>query len=408
MRKARFAALPLLAAACGVLGRSAGMDPQRLARIPARMTEFVEQGTIAGAVTLLARRGMIVSLDAVGFQDIGMKIPMDPRSIFQIRSMTKPVTATAVMILLEEGRLLLSDAVEKYVPEFREQMVVDGRDGEKVVSTRKPSRPVTIYHLLTHTSGIADTPVDEPTETLAQHAALLPKVPLNFDPGQGFLYSDGGFAVLGRIIEVASGQPYEDFVEQRILRPLAMGDTFFFPPTEKCSRIASHYEPYNGRLRRYEGSLNPEWHRPEGCRAYARSVHYPGPSWGLFSTAPDIAAFHEMMLYGGTYKGVRILSRASVQAMTTIQTGDLDVGGPWWGYGLGWFVLRDQRPRDRLSLSSPGSFNHSGLRGTFGWVDPRNKLIGILMIQLEDEPGQKQALVRDTFIAMAYAAITEH
>lgn len=417
MRKATILALTVLAAACGALARSsdfepaanhgiAGMDPERLARIPARMTEFVEQGTIAGAVTLLARRGVVVSLEAVGYQDMEMKIPMDPRSIFQIRSMTKPITATGVMILLEEGRLLLSDPVQKYVPEFRDQMVVEAREGEKVLSTRKPSRPVTIYHLLTHTSGMPDASGDEEGETLAEDVALLSKLPLEFDPGEGFLYSNGGFDALGRIIQVASGQPYEEFIEQRILRPLGMDDTFFFPPPEKCSRIASHYEPYNGRLRRYEGNLNPEWHRPVGCRAYATSVRHPGPSWGLFSTAPNIAAFHEMMLNRGTFKDVRILSRASVQAMTSVQTGDL-VGGPWWGYGLGWFVLRDQRRYDRAGLSSPGSYSHSGLRGTFGWVDPRSELIGILMIQLENDDGQ-DLLVRDTFIAMAYAAIADH
>lgn len=415
MWKPTLLALTVLAAACGARARSsdlepaandgfAGMDPERLARIPARMTEFVKQGTIAGAVTLLARRGVVVSLEAVGDQDVEMRTPMDPRSIFQIRSMTKPVTATGIMILLEEGRLLLSDRVQKYVPEFRDQMVVETRKGDKVLSTRKPSQPVTIHHLLTHTSGMSNASFGEDDETLGREVALFPKVPLEFDPGEGFLYSDGGFEVLGRIVEVASGQPYEEFIEQRILRRLGMDDTFFFPPPEKCSRIASHYEPHNGRLRRYEGYLNPEWHRPDGCRAYATSVRHPGPSWGLFATAPDIAAFHEMMLNGGTYKGARILSRASVQAMTSVQTGDL-VGGPSWGYGLGWFVLRDQRRYNKVSLSSPGSYNHTGLRGTFGWVDPRNELIGILMIQLEGDDGQD--LVRDTFIAMAYAAIAD-
>lgn len=381
----------------------AGMDPERLARIPARMTEFVEQGTIAGAVTLLARRGVVVSLEAVGYQDLELKVPMHPRSIFQIRSMTKPITAAGIMILLEEGRLLLSDPVQKYVPEFRNQVRAEARDGEKVLSSRRPARPVTIYDLLTHTSGMRDASVDGEGGTLAEGVALLSNVPLEFDPGERFLYSNGGFEALGRIIEVVSGQPYEEFIQQRVLRPLEMSDTFFFPPPDKCSRIASHYEPYNGTLRRYLGYLNPPWFRPEECRAYATSVRYAGPSWGLFSTAPDVAAFHDMMLNGGIHKGARILSRASVQAMTSIQTGNL-AGGPW-EYGLGWFVLRDRHRDGRPIPSSPGSYDHSGLRGTFGWVDPRDELIGVMMIQLEGD--DSQALVRDTFIAMAYAAIAD-
>ena len=320
------------------------MDPERLARIPARMKEFLDSGTIAGAVTLVARHGVAVSLEAVGYQDLETKTPMRSDSIFQIRSMTKPITAVGIMILLEEGRLLLSDPVEKYVPEFRDQLVVDKRLGEKVLTTKKPSRPITIRDLLTHTSGMPEDEV--PThhkqgKTLAENVAILSQEPLEFEPGTKFLYSDAGFETLGRIIEVASGQPYEKFIEQRILRPLGMKDSFFFPPAEKYNRIASAYKPQNGKLKRVEGSLNPDWQTqgPEAYRAFVASVEYPGPSWGMFSTASDMAAFYQMMLNGGTYNGVRILSRASVEAMTAVQTGDL-VPERWWGYGLGWGIHR--------------------------------------------------------------------
>ncbi len=381
------------------------MDAERLARIPARMKEFVDSGTIAGAVTLVARDGVVVSLEAVGYQDLETKTPMRTDSIFQIRSMTKPITAVGIMILLEEGRLLLSDPVEKYVPEFRDQLVVDKREGDKVLTTKNPSRPITIRDLLTHTSGMVfKTDKVLSSKTLAEYVASLPQEPLKFEPGTQFSYSDAGFDTLGRVIEVASGQPYEEFITQRILRPLGMKDSFFFPPPEKCRRIASHYEPQNGKLRRVESSANPDWQKPEGCRAFAAGVYYPGPSWGMFSTASDMAAFHQMMLSGGTYKGVRILSRASVEVMTAVHTGDL-VGDGAWGWGLGWVVQRDRQNYEAFALVSIGTFGHGGVRGTWGWVDPHKDLVGIFMIQFQ--PGKAQQSVRDTFIAMTYAAIAD-
>lgn len=364
----------------------AGMAPERLARISTRMREFVDAGTIAGAVTLVARHGVVVSLEAVGYQYLETRTPMRTDSIFQIRSMTKPITAVGVMMLLEEGRLLLSDPVAKYVPEFR---------------ATKASRPITIRDLLTHTSGIGEAPErKEPSATLAESVALLSQVPLAFAPGSKFAYSNEGFETLGRVIEVASGQSFGAFVARRILQPLGMRDSFFFSSPEKCDRIASHYESHAGNLRRFKGSLNPEWQTADGCRAFETTVRYPGPSWGMFSTASDMAVFYQMMLHGGAHKGVRILSTASVEIMTAVQTGDLRDARSW-GYGLGWFV---QPPGKRLGFLSPGTYSHEGLRGTFGWADPQTDTIGILMIQLE--PGwENQYAVRDTFIAMTYAAI---
>ncbi len=386
----------------------AGIDPQRLARIPARMKEFVDSGTIAGGVTLVARHGVVVSLEAVGYQNLETKTPMRADSIFQIRSMTKPITAVGIMILLEEGRLLLSDPVEKYVPEFRDQLVVNKREGEKGITTKKPSRPITIMDLLTHTSGMPEDPPLKPHKTLAEHVALLPQEPFEFEPGTRVLYSDAGFETLGRIIEVASGQPYEKFLEERILRPLGMKDTFFFPPSEKYNRIASAYKGQNGKLTRAEaeGPLNPDWQSqgPGGYRAFLAEVQHPGPSWGLFSTASDMASFHQMMLNGGTYNGVRILSRASVEAMTAVHPGGL-ADDPGMGYALGWGVQRERPSSWAFALASIGAYAKNGYLGTFAWVDPQKDLIGIFMIQLNpQEPGYS---VRDTFITMTYAAIED-
>jgi CubicO group peptidase (beta-lactamase class C family) len=378
----------------------AGMAPERVARISSRMKEFVEDGTIAGAVTLIARHGVVVSLDAVGYQQLETRTPMRTDSIFQIRSMTKPMTAVGIMILREEGRLRLSDAISKYVPEFHGLAVVDTRERDKGLTTKKPARPITVRDLLTHTSGMsADADTNEAGTSLAESVAALAKVPLEFEPGTKFLYSDAGFETLGRVIEVASRQPYENFMKQRILQPLGMNDSFFFPPPEKCHRIASHYEPQAGKLKRYEGSLNPDWHTREGCRAYMATIRHPGPSWGMFSTASDTAVFHQMTLNGGSYKGARILSRASVETMTAVQTGELSgLRSPQ--YGFGWFV---QPGGEKPGFLPPGVFFHEGLRGTLGWVDPQQDAIGILMIQLE--PAEGQNTVHNSFIAMTYAAL---
>ena len=277
-------------------------------------------------------------------------------------------------------------------------MVGDKREGEKVLTTKKPSRPITIRDLLTHTSGmVGDGDKEESSKTLAEYVASLPQEPLKFEPGTKFSYSDAGFDTLGRITEVASGQPYEKFLEVRIFRPLGMKDSSFFPPPAKNVRVVSRHKLENGKLRKEDDSLTP-----------VVKVNYPGPSWSMFSTASDMVAFHQMMLNGGTYKGVRILSRPSVEVMTALQTGDLDVLTPW-AYGLGWGVYRGRSwPRPGASaLVSIGAFGHGGLLGTFGWVDPKRDLVGIFMIQQHVFQSEGPNTMRETFTAMTYAAIVE-
>ncbi len=414
MKRALRLAVIVLAVASGLFAQSravkstadiskAGMDPQRLARIPARMKEFVGRGDIAGAVTLVARDGVVVSLEAVGYLDLETKTPMRTDSIFQIRSMTKSITAVGIMILLEEGRLLLTDPVEKYLPEFRDQLVVDKREAEKVLTTKKPSRPITIMDLLTHTSGMPDdrmlpAEINEHVyvkrdKLLAEIVPLLAQQPLQFEPGTNWNYSDPGFTVLGRIIEVVSGQAYQDFVQQRIFRPLRMKDSFYFVPPEKRDRVAPIYRSENGKLQK------------EDMDQYLKPAKYASPDGGIgvFSTALDMAAFYQMMLNGGTYHGARILSRASVEAMTAVHTG---VPGPWWE-GLGWAVQRQRPSSGEWALFSIGAYGHRGSRGTYGWVDPQKDLVGVFMIQRRRLESQEQDSVRDTFVAMTYAAIAD-
>ena len=368
----------------------AGMDPERLSRISTRMKQFVETGTIPGAVTLVARHGVVVSLDAVGYQDLDTKTPMRTNTIFQIRSMTKSVTAVAIMILVEEGRLLLSDPVEKHLPEFYGQGMVESRDANTVLSVKGPSRPPTVRDLLTSTSGLAQPAVPRMAmSSLDELVGLLAKQPLEFEPGTKWVYSEAAFLTLGRIVEVVSGQAYERFVEDRVFKPLGMVDSFFRPPVDKHSRIVSFYVSEDGKLRKVDADL------------YPTGARLSNPAFGAHSTAADMAAFYQMMLNGGTYRGRRLLSPAAVRAMTMVHTGNLAAGfSPGKGWGLGWEIAHE--PSGTLSLTSIGTFGHGAASSSYGWVDPTKDLVGVILIM---RPGAGE--VRDAFMAMAAAAIID-
>lgn len=391
-----------------------GMDPERLAKIRARMQSFVDQGTIAGVVTLVARRGVVASLEAVGYQDLETQKPMRTDTIFQVRSMTKSVTAVGIMILLEEGRLNLSDPVEKHVPEFRGIAVTESRQGE-TARTKQPWRAPTIRDLLTHTSGVVNDTVDLPealrermrgTKSLAESVAVFAQQPLEFEPGAKFLYSDLGYATLGRIIEVVSDQPYEKFLKERIFEPLGMKDGSLLPPLEKLDRVASTYALKEGKL------VKSEYYDISNLKD---RLKIPRPSSSMFSTASDMFSFYQMMLNGGTHNGRRILSRASVEVMTHVHTGELvdtrrqtgtSVAGDKANYGLGWIVARD--PGQTLRLTSIGSYGHGGLLGTHGWVDPKKDFVRVFLIQRAWFPaGSVRWQERDVFMAMAAAAIVD-
>lgn len=388
-----------------------GMDPERLAKIRARMQSFVDQGTIAGVVTLVARRGVVASLEAVGYQDLETQKPMRTDTIFQVRSMTKSVTAVGIMILLEEGRLNLSDPVEKHVPEFRGIAVTESRQGE-TARTKQPWRAPTIRDLLTHTAGVVN---DLPealrermrgTKSLADSVAVFAQQPLEFEPGAKFFYSDLGYATLGRIIEVVSDQPYEKFLKETIFEPLGMKDSSLLPPLEKLDRVASTYTLKEGKL------VKSDYYDISNLKD---RLKIPRPSSSMFSTASDMFSFYKMMLNGGRHNGRRILSRASVEVMTQVHTGELvdtrrqtgtSVAGEKANYGLGWIVARD--PGQTLRLTSIGSYGHGGLLGTHGWVDPKKDLVRVFLIQRAWFPaGSVRWQECDVFMAMAAAAIVD-
>ncbi len=379
-----------------------GLDPQRLGRIRVRMKEFVDAGKAAGIVTLVARRGQVAALDAVGYFDMDSKKPMPADAIFQIHSMTKPVVCTAIMMLAEEGKVALNDPVSRYLPEFRGQWVVRSKEASGDVRLGKPSRPITIRDLMTHTSGMSTNPNApiqelhrELQRPLSEAVLIFSQQPLEFEPGTRWLYSNTGIAALGRIIEVQSGMAFEKFLEQRIFKPLGMVDTYIYPPKEKFHRMPTAYIQRNGWPVKYtDDPLG------EGRMKFREGAKYPLPEGGLYSTAADLYELYRTLLDGGTHNGFRLLSRASVEVMTAPHTGELRTSAPGAAWGLGWSVV--VQPAGALNLASIGTFGHGGRYGTYCFIDPKKDLIGVFMIHREGGSDERNA-----FVQMTYAALTE-
>jgi CubicO group peptidase (beta-lactamase class C family) len=275
------------------------------------------------------------------------------------------------------------------------------REGESELSEiRKPSRPVTIRDLMTHTSGMGGgypdsmkDLFDKRDRTLAEAVDAFPQRPLEFDPGTKWGYSNMGIATLGRIIEIASGKSYEEFINERIFQPLGMKDSHFFVLEDKHHRIAAIY--------RYDGKEL----KKAGVDLYRAGAKYPSPEAGLYSTAPDLFRFYQMMLSGGAFGGKRILSKASVDLMTRVHTGDLKAGfSPGMGFGLGWSVVRNVEGMFRLN--SVGTFGHGGLYRTYGFVDPQKELIGVILLQRLSGDGDMADEI-SAFVAMASASVVD-
>lgn len=382
---------------------SAAVNQEIIGRIPGAMRHFVDNKTVAGVVTLVARGNDIAEFDAQGMADIEANRPMRKDTIFQIMSMTKPVTAIGIMMLAEEGKLSLRDPVELYLPEFKDLRVrtTTGPDAARI---GVPEHAITIRDLLTHTAGMTDAAPSAIAEY--QHSMTVPldevvrqlaKEPLLFQPGTEWSYSSAGIEILGRIIEVCSGQKYEDFITDRILRPLGMKDSFFFPPADKTDRIAMVYVGKDGSLVRASGSIlggDPA--------KYRKGSVFSAPGWGLYSTAEDLLHLYRMMLGGGMYEGKRYLSPFSVHLMTEPHTSEIASKGWMRGsdYGLAWEVVTD--PIGELDGHTIGSYGHGGAFGTQGWIDPNNQLISIMLIQRAD--GGADTL-RRVFLNMAESSV---
>ncbi|MFT7723221.1 MAG: serine hydrolase domain-containing protein [Roseateles sp.] len=358
-----------------------GFSPERLKRLDAAIDEQIAQRQLAGGVMVVLRDGRPVVFKAYGQQDIENARPMRTDTIFRIASMTKALTTVAALMLYEEGRFLLKDPVARYLPAFANVQVARPGGG-----TEKPHRPLTIHDLLTHTAGISYGPGPAQAayaaagmtdwylvgrdETLAQWTDRLAALPLQGQPGERFTY---GYAtdVLGRLVEVVSGQPLDRFIQQRITGPLRMVDTSFHLPPEKAGRLANVYGLEGGRLTLMETA--------------ARSDFIDGPrklisgGAGLLSTAGDYARFLQMLLNRGELDGQRLLSPKTVALMTADHLGAKS-GGDADGFGLGFWV--NVRPGGFKELGSPGAFGWGSAYFPQYTVDPQERLVILFMTQL--------------------------
>ncbi|MFM2168258.1 MAG: hypothetical protein RIS79_2629 [Verrucomicrobiota bacterium] len=376
-------------------------DP-KFAGIRQAMQKFVEDGSLAGSVTLLARDGKVLSFETVGLADIATKKPMERDSMFWIASMTKPMTALGVMMLQEEGKLSLADPIEKHLPEFKGQLMIKEKSAEQTVLV-KPARPGTIKDLLTHTSGlVGNSPLDgDALDVLSLKEAIITYAlsPLQFEPGSKWSYCNPGINTLGRLIEVVSGQEYADFMEKRIFRPLGMRHTTFWPDKKELSRLATSYKP----------SADGKGLEPVGIRyltpPYSNKKRAPLAAGGLFSTAEDLLKLYQMILDGGVVGKKRLISAETLHLMATNHTGEMKAGfSDGMGMGLGFQVVR--QPTGVTAMLSPGTFGHGGAHGTQGWIDPTTKTIYILLIQRTGlQPTGDASPMRQAFQEAAAAAM---
>ncbi len=326
---------------------------------------FVEDGTVAGLVAITADKNAILTQSVLGFSNVEAKLPMKSDSIFWIASMSKPVTGACVMMLVDEGKISLDDKIVKHLPEMSELVTEDGKRAE-----------ITIRHLLTHTSGMAELPAGEAYRdaTLADVAAKYAHVKVLFEPGSKWQYSQTSINTAARIVEVVSGVSFDEFVESRVCKPLGMVDTTFYLSEEQLTRLATSYDTLEdgGFKEKAIGLLS-------GSSPTFRG-RFPAANGGLFSTAADYTKFCQMLLNGGEFNGKRLLSTEAVTTMRTIATGDLQTGfTPGNGWGIGCCVIRE--PQGITESLSPGSFGHGGAYGTQAWIDPVKNRIHVLMVQ---------------------------
>ncbi|HEX4609241.1 MAG TPA: serine hydrolase domain-containing protein [Urbifossiella sp.] len=367
-------------------------DAAKLAAIKPAMQRYVDSGDLAGAVTLVGRAAGVIEHEAVGYRDLAAQDPMQKDTLFRIASMTKPITAIAVMILVDEGKLSPDDDLAKHIPAFADLTLAGGA---------KPARAVKLRDLLTHTSGLANYPPDlgdvygKRDKTLAETTAAVAKLPLMFEPGTKWSYCNPGIDTLGRVVEVASGKAFEAFVKERVLDPLAMADTRFYPAPSDLKRLALTY----GKGK--DGKLAAA---PFGLVGLPENPKHPIPAGGLISTAADQAKVYRMMLNKGALAGKRVLSEKAVAEMTKMQTGDIKTGFvDGMSFGYGWAVVKE--PKGVTAMLSPGTFGHGGAFGTQGWIDPKQDVFAILMIQRTGLPNGDASDFRKTLQELAVAAV---
>jgi CubicO group peptidase (beta-lactamase class C family) len=333
-------------------------SPQGIAK---SLVPFVERHELAGAVVAVANKDKILCLEAVGYADVAKRQAIKTDGIFWIASMSKPITATAFMMLVDEGKVNLDDPVEKYLPEFKGQMVIAEKDETHVV-LKKPKHPITVRNILSHTSGLAfKSAVEEPTMdmlTLQKAVRSYAAAPLLHEPDSKYLYSNAGINTAARIIEVVSGMPYEVFMDQRVFQPLGMKDTTFWPDKKQLKRLVTPAKP-NAKKDGLETTTINQLTYPLDS-----ALRQPMPAGGLFSTAADVTRFCQMILNGGEWNGKRYVSAAAIAEMGKRQTpAELKES-----YGLGW-------------SSAPNEFGHGGALATNMTIHKDKGLVTVYMVQ---------------------------
>ena len=365
---------------------NAGMSSERLARLDAGMKSLINEGRLAGAVTMVARHGKVVEFDADGKRDLASNAPMQKDSIFRIYSMSKPITGVAMMMLFEEGKWQLNDPVAKYIPEFA-GLKVYSTDASGNMTLKDQTHPVTMRELLSHSGGFtygffSNTPVDKlqreadllnVNNSLDEFIKRVAKLPLNSQPGSEWHYSIS-VDIQGYIVQKLSGMPFEEFLEKRIFKPLAMTDTAFYVPKEKLNRFAQMYD-YDK-----DGKLHPVGTTEGLNHDFAAKPALSSGGGGLVSTATDYMRFCQMLLNGGQLDGVRLLSPRTVELMrTNVLAPSLPIFAPGAGFGLDFAVYTD--PIAAGGYYGKGTYWWGGAAGTWFWIDPVSDLIVVGMIQ---------------------------
>lgn len=370
-----------------------GLSSERLGRIAPFFQHYVDEKKLAGFVLLVARGGQTVFFETIGQADINAGRPMQPNTIFRIFSMSKPITSTAIMMLLEEGRFHLNTPVSDFAPWFTDCKVLVNRKGKMVLEPLQTE--ITIHHLLTHTSGLSygfeenhyvdsiyrdrmrKLKVTTLNDPFGEFIRTIASIPLVFQPGTGWRYSMAT-DVLGYVVQQASGKPFETFLKERIFEPLGMVDTGFYVSTEKTNRFAVNYAPQPGGGLKIVDDFDTDSYLTNG--SYLTKSTVPSGGGGLVSTALDYQRFCQMLLNQGELEGARLLGRKTVEWMTVNRlpnNGHID--DPALGFGLGFAVLIDPGLYSRMG--SKGLYCWGGAANTKFWIDPQEQLIGILMLQ---------------------------
>ena len=366
-----------------------GLSSDRLKVIDQVLQKYIDKKEVPGAVALIARKGEVGYLKSFGMRDIENNQPMTNDAIFRIASMTKAITTLGVMILYEQGLFKLDDPISNYIPEFRNMKTING----DIVN-----QEITFRHLLTHTSGLSNAFLG-PQETydlyfqngiyggfgktqgtIGETVKRLASLPLINQPGEKFQYGMSA-DVLGYLIEIISGETLNEYFRQKIFEPLDMLDTYFFLPTNKEDRLAVMYGYDENQLKRISGEAKSGFLNYSDYATYATNPNYFSGGGGLLSTASDYFNLLSMLMNEGKYKSKQIISRKSIELMTSNQTGDLYYWGKGEVFGFGFAISKG--PSETGNLESEGTYKWLGLFNTHFWVDPEEQIIGILLTQIQ-------------------------